>query len=110
MKRRGWLKFGVLAGVATLFVGGAAALAKGKGGHCGMRGGWDPEQRRKFAEARIDEVLDELDVTKDQRVQIYASRDKLFKVFADTHTEVEGGGKLEKVAELFQKEDRKSVV
>lgn len=105
MKRRGWMKFGLLAGVGALLVGGAA-FAKGKGGgHCGWggRGGWSAEDKKKFASAKLDEVLEDLKVTNDQRTAIYASRDKLF--VALEAAKPDRSEKFDQITELFQKDE-----
>lgn len=104
MKRRGWMKFGLLAGVSALLVGGVAFAKGGKGGHCGWgRGSWSAEDKRKFANAKIDEVLDDLRVTDDQRKQIYASRDKLFTALEDAKPD--RAEKFDQITALFQKDD-----
>lgn len=104
MKRRGWMKFGLLAGVGALLVGGMAFAKGGKGGHCGWgRGGYSAEDKKKFASAKIDEVLDDLDVTKEQRAAIYASRDKLFVALEDAKPD--RAEKFDQVTALFQKDD-----
>ena len=105
MNRRGWMKFGVLAGLGTLLVGGIAFARGGKmGGHCGWgRGGFSVEDKKKFATAKIDEVLDELKVTDDQRKQIYASRDKLFTALEDARPDHEE--KFTKITTLFEKDE-----
>lgn len=104
MKRRGWMKFGLLAGLGGLLLGGIAFAKGGRGGHCGWgRGGWSMEDRRKFASARIDEVLDDLKVTDDQRKQIYASRDKLFAALEEAKPD--RAEKFEQLSALFEKDE-----
>jgi Spy/CpxP family protein refolding chaperone len=45
----------------------------------GWRNGkWNPEQMKKFAEWRIDNALDEVDATKEQRAVVDAEKDGLF--------------------------------
>lgn len=104
MIRRRWMKYGILAGLGTILVGaGGVAFAKGKGGHCGWgRGGFSAEDRKKMMSAHIDEVLDELDVTDDQRKQLHSTRDKLFAAFEENRPG--RGEKLEKITALFEKD------
>ena len=107
MKRRRWLKFGILGGVGALLVGGLA-FAKGGRGHCawgGGPGGWSIEEKKKFASARIDEVLDDLEVTDEQRAAIHASRDKLFASLEDAKIGQGREEKFAKVTELFQQDE-----
>ena len=104
MKRRGWMKVGLLAGISGLLLGGVAFAKGGRGGHCGWgKGGWSAEDKRKFASAKIDEVLDDLKVTDDQRKQIYVSRDKLFDALEEAKPDRKA--KMDKVTELFAKDD-----
>ena len=105
MKRRGWMKYGLLAGIGGLLIGGVAFARGGKGGHCnwGGRGGWSAEDKRAFATARIDDVLEDLKVTDDQRKQIYATRDKLFTALEDAKPDRKA--KMEQVVALFAKDD-----
>ena len=105
MKRRGWMKLGVVAGLGTLLVGGLAFARGGKmGGHCGWgKGGWSVEDKKKFASAKIDEVLEDLKVTDDQRKQIYASRDKLFTALEDAKPDREA--KFDQITALFEKDE-----
>lgn len=104
MKRRGWMKFGLLAGVGALLVGGVAAAKGAKGGHCGWgRGSWSAEDKKKFASAKIDEVLEDLEVTSDQRTQIYATRDKLFVAIEEAKPDK--SEKFDQITALFEKND-----
>ena len=69
-----------------LFAGAAAALAvvlgvvalTGFGGGCGHRGHpRDPAQMAAFVNARVDDTLDDVDATPDQRTKIHAIADRL---------------------------------
>jgi Spy/CpxP family protein refolding chaperone len=99
------MKFGLLAGVGGLLLGGIAFAKGGRmGGHCGWgRGGWSVEDKKKFASAKIDEVLDELKVTDDQRKQIYVSRDKLFTALEDARPDHDA--KFKEITALFEKDE-----
>lgn len=105
MKRRGWMKFGLLAGLGGLLVGGVAIAKGGPGGHCswGGRGGWSAEDKKKFASAKIDDVLEDLNVTDEQRTQIYASRDKLFAALEEAKPD--RSAKFDEITALFAKDE-----
>lgn len=104
MKRRGWMKFGLLAGAGALLMGGLAFAKGGRGGHCGWgRGGMSPEDRKRFAAAKIDEVLDELRVTEEQRASIHATRDRLFAALEEARPDREV--RFEELKALFQEDD-----
>jgi Spy/CpxP family protein refolding chaperone len=63
--------------VALAVVLGAVALA---GFGCGHHGGGhsrDPAQVAKFVNARIDDLLDDVDATPDQRTKIHAIADRM---------------------------------
>ena len=70
----------ILAAVAgaALLVGGFVALS-GFGGGCGhWRGhGRDPAEVAAFVSGRVDDLLDDLDATPDQRTRINAIKDRL---------------------------------
>ena len=105
MKRRRWMKFGLVAGLGGLLLGGVAFAKGARGGHCGWggRGGWSVEDKKKFASAKIDDVLDELKVTDDQRKQIYASRDKLFTALEEAKPDHKT--KFDEITALFAKDE-----
>ena len=80
MKRRITIVAGTL-----LAVGGVVALAGWAGGWCG-RGhghGRDPAEVASFVTARVDDALDDLDATPDQRTRIHAVKDRLLAAGQD---------------------------
>lgn len=105
MKRRRWMKYGLLAGLGGLLLGGVAFAKGARGGHCGWggRGDWSAEDKKKFASAKIDDVLDDLNVTDDQRKQIYATRDKLFTALEDAKPD--RAEKFDEITALFAKDE-----
>lgn len=61
-----------------LAVAGVVVLAGFRGG-CGGhgRGGHDPERMAAFVTDRVDDALDDLDATPDQRTRIHAVKDRM---------------------------------
>lgn len=78
-----------IAGVALaglLAVVGVVALAGFRGG-CGghHRGGHDPERMAAFVTDRVDDALDDIDATPEQRAQIHAVKDRLVEAAVKAH-------------------------
>jgi Spy/CpxP family protein refolding chaperone len=75
-----WKKMLAGGAAAVVILGGAAALtgfAGGCGGH-GHRGhGRDPAAMAAFATARVDDALDDVEATPEQRTRIHAVKDRL---------------------------------
>jgi periplasmic protein CpxP/Spy len=65
-----------ITGGALLLAIGVVALA-GFGGGCGHRHPRDPAQVAAFVTDRVDDALDDIDATPDQRTRIHAVKDRL---------------------------------
>jgi Spy/CpxP family protein refolding chaperone len=92
MKRR--TVVGLAAGVAATLAAGAGAMALGT--HSGGR----PAIMRRMVAAALDEALDQVQVTAEQRAAIHAARDR---VFAVVDAERAGrGGHLDAALRLFE--------
>ncbi len=77
-------RFGGLA-VALVAVIGVVALTGFRGG-CGGHGhGRDPAQLAAFVTDRVDDALDDLDATPDQRARVHALKDRLLAAGKDAH-------------------------
>ncbi len=69
-------KLAVAAGVVLLLAVGFVTLTGFHGG-CGHRGARDPAQVAAFVTDRVDDALDDLDATPDQRTRILAVKDRM---------------------------------
>lgn len=77
-----------IAGAGLVAAAGIVALAGfrgGCGGHGHGPGGHDPEQIAAFVTNRVDDALDDLDATPDQRVRIHAVKDRMLAAAAKAH-------------------------
>jgi periplasmic protein CpxP/Spy len=78
-----WKKMLAGGAAAVVVVGGAAALtgfAGGCGGHGGHRGhGRDPAAMAAFVTGRVDDALDDVDATPEQRARVHAVKDRLLE-------------------------------
>lgn len=69
-----------IAAAGLLAVAGVVALTGfrgGCGGHGHGRGGHDPERMAAFVTDHVDDALDDLDATPDQRARIHAVKERL---------------------------------
>jgi Spy/CpxP family protein refolding chaperone len=73
-----WKKIAAAAGAALLLAVGFVTLT-GFGGGCGHRHGHgrDPAQVAAFVTDRVDDALDDLDATPDQRTRVHAVKDRM---------------------------------
>ncbi|HEY6098953.1 MAG TPA: Spy/CpxP family protein refolding chaperone [Anaeromyxobacter sp.] len=75
---------GIAAG-ALLAVAGFVTLTGFGGGCHGRRHGHDPAEVAAFATARVDDALDDVDATPDQRAKIHAVKDRLLAAGQQAH-------------------------
>jgi protein CpxP len=77
----------VIAAAALLAVVGFVGLT-GFGGGCGHRHGGhgrDPAEMAAFVGARVDDLLDDVDATPDQRTRIHAVKDRMLAAAQQAH-------------------------
>jgi periplasmic protein CpxP/Spy len=81
-----WKKTLGAGAAGALLLGGAAALT-GFAGGCGHHGGHgrDPAAMAAFVTDRVDDALDDLDATPEQRARIHAVKDRLLAKAQETH-------------------------
>jgi len=72
-----WKKIGLGILGAALLVGGFATLTAFRHGPGGCGGHGDPARMERFIGARLDDVLDDLSATPEQRAKIVAVKDRL---------------------------------
>jgi Spy/CpxP family protein refolding chaperone len=68
--------------VAAALVLGAATLQGCRGGHGHPK---DPAQMAAFVNARVDDLLDDVDATPDQRTKIHAIADRMLAAAKQAH-------------------------
>ena len=89
MNRRtllGWITVPVVAVVAGATALGSYALAQGPGGMHGPGGpGMHGDMMKRMVSAKLDQALDQANVTPEQRTAIYASRDRAFAALCVIH-------------------------
>ena len=79
-------KLAVAAGAVLLLAIGFVTLTGFHGG-CGHRGPRDPAQTAAFVTDRVDDALDDVDATPDQRARIHAVKDRMLAAAQRLHAE-----------------------
>jgi Spy/CpxP family protein refolding chaperone len=74
-------------GASLLLVVGLVALAGFSGGMCGHRHGRDPAQVAQFVTNHVEDTLDDLNATPEQRTRILAIKDRLLEAAKGLHAE-----------------------
>jgi Spy/CpxP family protein refolding chaperone len=75
------------AAAALLLLAVGFVTLTGFHGGCGRRGPRDPAQAAAFVTDRVDDALDDLDATPDQRTRIHAVKDRMLAAAQQLHAE-----------------------
>ncbi len=83
-----WKKIAMVGGALVLLAVGLVTLTAFSGGGCfGHRGHRDPAQVAAFVTNRVEDALDDLDATPDQRAKILAIKDRMLDAAKQVHAD-----------------------
>jgi Spy/CpxP family protein refolding chaperone len=83
-----WKRIGMVgAALVLLAVGFVGLTGFGGGGWCGHRHGRDPAAVAAFVTDRVDDALDDVDATPDQRTRIHAVKDRMLAAAKEVHAD-----------------------
>ena len=83
-----WKKIAVVSGALVLLGIGLVGLTAFSGGGCfGHHGHRDPAQMAAFVTNRVEDALDDLDSTPDQRTKILAIKDRMLDAAKQVHAD-----------------------
>ncbi len=85
-----WKKIGTVAAALLLLGIGLVTLTAFRGGGCFGHGHRDPAQMAAHVNARVDDLLDDLNATPDQRTQIHAVVDRMIAEVQQAHAGQQG--------------------
>ncbi len=82
-----WKKLGLAAAAVLLAGVGVVTLTAFSGGGFCHHGGRDPAQLAAFVTNRVEDALDDLDATPDQRTRILAVKDRMLDAAKQVHAD-----------------------
>jgi Spy/CpxP family protein refolding chaperone len=81
-----WKRIGMVAAALALLAGFVGLTGFGGGG-CGHRHGRDPAAVAAFVTDRVDDALDDVNASPDQRTRIHAVKDRMLAAAKEVHAD-----------------------
>ncbi len=82
-----WKKIGMISGALALLAVGLVTLTAFTGGGCWHRGHRDPAQVAAMVTNHVEDALDDLNATPDQRTKILAVKDRMLAAAQAVHSD-----------------------